>query len=696
MRAGDLDDAVRRYTGDFFGTFASPGADEFERWADVERARLRALFVHAAESLARRALDRGRSAEAIALAHRIREVAPLVETGWQLLLESLSASGDVIGARAEADHFERWLESEDHVPEPASVAALRLARHVRAFAPQAASAGELTTDLVGRELDFSTLHDLWMVARAKGARTALVTGEGGIGKSRLVHDLRARIVAARGRVVWSAVRAGDRHVAYSALADLASELAAMPGAAGISQHSAAALLALDPSLSTRFSGGADTADGDEALRRRSLALLELIAAVADDAPFTLVIDDLHWCDDESLRALSFVAERLRAERVLLVLTARPTRPLPTLGEQVVTLRLAPLTEEQVELLVASMAPLPRDPWAATLATRLRRCSGGFPLLVLEALRLSLERGVLQLADDGWHCASEEELDLTLQQGAVVGRRLGTLQPQESRVLSAIAAAEMPLAEDLLPAAADLDATVAATASTTLELRGLIRATGGGWRVAHDEIGGVALSLLAPDALGATHLRLAEVLGTAPDANARRRALRHFVAAKAWSRAAELVRTILRETPRRIPLDDELRAMLGDELPAAERAQIVATLPFSVRHPAWRRTMQVGGAIAAVAALVVFARDRFMRALPPEAELTVAYADPAGGALVHRIGVSMRDWDETRPIDAVVTTAAEHWRASPTAAPDPVWSPTGDEWAADEAFADSGGLDVVII
>src|ERR1035437_279465 len=50
VRAGDLDAAVDRYTGDFFADFASPGADEFELWASVKRPRLRALFVHAAGS----------------------------------------------------------------------------------------------------------------------------------------------------------------------------------------------------------------------------------------------------------------------------------------------------------------------------------------------------------------------------------------------------------------------------------------------------------------------------------------------------------------------------------------------------------------------------------------------------------------------------------------------------------------------
>lgn len=696
VRNGELDDAVNRYTGDFFGTFASPGADEFERWAELERARLRALFVHAAESLARRALDRGRFADAIALARRIRVAAPLAESGWQLLLESLSASGDVIGARAEADHFEQWLRTEEHVPEPGSVASLRLARHVRAPTPPPASTGDFAADLIGREGDFARLHDLWAATRVKGARTALIVGDGGIGKTRLVADLRTRIVAARGRVTWCAARAGDRHVAYAALASVVCELTAMPGAAGISQHSAAALLALDPSLSSRFSGAPDAAVGDEALRRRGLALLELIAAVADDASFALVIDDLHWCDDESLRAIAFVAARLRDERVLLMLTTRPTRALPPLGEALTTISLAPLSAELIEQLVASVAPLPNAAWARALPPLLRRCSSGIPLLVLEALRLSVERGVLQLADDGWRCPNEEELDRTLQHGTIVGRRLGVLAPDEARVLHAIAAAEVPLPAELLAGATELDAAHITAIAGNLEGRGLIAAAGASWHVAHDEIGAVALSLADAQTLRDTHQRLGEVLGARADANWRRRAIRHFVAAADWARVADVVSAILAESPRRGALDDELLALVGDQVPGAERERIVAMLPFSTRHPRARSVAMMAAGVLAIALLSAVALARWPAVPDADAHVFIATVGGAGvRTVVTRAGLSLGRWNDGRPIDAGSLAPQGEWQGVPDEAGSPVFTMHGTAWAIDTVYADSGGMDVVL-
>ena len=641
VQAGDLDGAVDRYTGDFFADFASPGADEFERWASVERARLRALFVHAAESLARRALDRGRFSDAMALARLVRERAPHVETGWRLLLESLSASGDVIGARAEADHFDEWLRSEERTAEPASVAALRLARNVRAPAGEHATPGELTADLVGRENEFSRLHDLWLIARTGGlrsgsagpgrSRVALVLGDGGIGKSRLAADLRTRIVAGRGRVLWCGVRAGDRQLAYATLASLAAGLAAMPGAAGISQHSAAALLALDPALSSFFSGTPDLSQGDEALRRRGLAMIELIAAVADDSPFAIVVDDLHWCDDDSLRAIAFVAAHLSGQRVLLVLTSRTTRALPPLGDSVTTIRLAPLVDEQVEQLVTSIAPLPDEPWARALPQLLRRCSGGVPLLVLEALRLALEQHALQLEDDGWTCRSEAELVRTCQQGAVVARRIGVLSSAETTVLRTISAAEMPIDAGTIAAATGLDVTHASAAAVELERRGLVASAGSVWRVAHDVIGAAALALADAAELRAIQLGLGEARAAQAESASRRRAVRHFVNAEAWDRVATVTREVLADMPRRGPLDAELRSLLGADVTADRLAAIRGALPASIRYSRRQRVTLLAAGLIAALWLGAFGVARLGAHPGPEAELMVAWSGNDGSA-----------------------------------------------------------------
>jgi len=57
----DVEAVVRRYTGDFFPGFAAPGGAEFERWADIERQRLRSFFWRGAEVLVRRWMSSGKT-----------------------------------------------------------------------------------------------------------------------------------------------------------------------------------------------------------------------------------------------------------------------------------------------------------------------------------------------------------------------------------------------------------------------------------------------------------------------------------------------------------------------------------------------------------------------------------------------------------------------------------------------------------
>ena len=124
--------ALDLYHGDFLTDFASPGATEFEHWAEAERARFRMMAASAAETCCREALDSGRFRDARAFVDRLRGITPNSEAPWRLSLEIAARGGDSIGAVAEAARFEDWLRAEGREPDPASRAALRAVRDVRA------------------------------------------------------------------------------------------------------------------------------------------------------------------------------------------------------------------------------------------------------------------------------------------------------------------------------------------------------------------------------------------------------------------------------------------------------------------------------------------------------------------------------------------------------------------------------------
>src|SRR5690606_37490488 len=128
VEEGALERATELYTGSFLPGFASPGGAEFEHWADLERERLRGIFVRSAESLARKYLGTSSFRDAQRLARRARDEDPLNEGTWRLLIESLIAGGDQLAAAIEADALTTLLQAEGRAPEPATRNTMRLAR----------------------------------------------------------------------------------------------------------------------------------------------------------------------------------------------------------------------------------------------------------------------------------------------------------------------------------------------------------------------------------------------------------------------------------------------------------------------------------------------------------------------------------------------------------------------------------------
>jgi DNA-binding SARP family transcriptional activator/Tfp pilus assembly protein PilF len=96
--SGDFERAAALYAGPFLDGFYIPGADEFERWAEVERTRLRELAIQAMEAAARKATDEGRLEAASAHWRRLSVLSPLNSRVALGFMTSLADAGDVAGA----------------------------------------------------------------------------------------------------------------------------------------------------------------------------------------------------------------------------------------------------------------------------------------------------------------------------------------------------------------------------------------------------------------------------------------------------------------------------------------------------------------------------------------------------------------------------------------------------------------------
>ncbi len=138
---GHLEAAVKVYAGSYLPDLAVPGGAEFEAWAESERSRLRSLFMRSAEIVILRWLRAGRTNDARALARRVRDEDSLDETGWRLVLNVHTASGDSVTAGVEADALERLLEDEHRTPERLTPDAIGRARQARQAEAAPASEG---------------------------------------------------------------------------------------------------------------------------------------------------------------------------------------------------------------------------------------------------------------------------------------------------------------------------------------------------------------------------------------------------------------------------------------------------------------------------------------------------------------------------------------------------------------------------
>ena len=415
---GALDQAVALYGGEFLPGVPAAGARGFEEWADLERYRLRRIFCRAAESLARQSLAAGRCLEAQQLASRVRDADPHDEAAWVLLLEMLLAAGDPVRAAAEADLLERVLATDGRVAQPHTHALLRRVRRAAERGPPAGAPATLAPALTDRDGELRLLLGAWEAARGGHGRHVHLIGGAGFGKTRLLLELQTRLLSADQQVLYMPARFPGSRVLFGFASELATALAQLPGSVGVSPAAAGALLALSPSLSTRFAVPSDSAGDGDALRRRALALLELVTVVSEEAPLALLCDDADWLDRASLDALAWVFTQLGGVRVLCVTSGTAAWPgAPALAEGVA---LAPMSLQAVHKLVSSIAPLPATDWARVLPEWLYHGSAGSPRSVLERLEMALEQGRLRLDRSGWSCPDPEALLTQLPSPAAAG------------------------------------------------------------------------------------------------------------------------------------------------------------------------------------------------------------------------------------------------------------------------------------
>jgi DNA-binding SARP family transcriptional activator/predicted ATPase len=370
----------------------------YDDWIGPLRERLSRRCEEAVAALVGLLEEQREYTSAIARVRHWLQHDPLDEEAYRWLMRLLALAGDRVAAlqayRQCADALRRELGAEP------SAATVRTYEGIRGAEP-----GPLTpsprreespapSSLVGRQAEWSRLREAWERAVHGRAGFALVTGDAGIGKSRLAEELliwarrqgvaaaKTRSYAAEGRLSLAPVSEWLRSDALSPHLARLEDVWRVEVARILPELLAARPSLPRPAPMTEF--------GDRLRFFEGLAR----AVLAAPPPLLLVIDDLQWCDRETLEWLHFLSRFDPHARLLVLGTARSeeleaSHPLPALlrqlrsASQLAEIALEPLDAAETAALAAEIGSRTFD---ADAATRLYRETEGNPLFVVETVR----------------------------------------------------------------------------------------------------------------------------------------------------------------------------------------------------------------------------------------------------------------------------------------------------------------------
>jgi class 3 adenylate cyclase/tetratricopeptide (TPR) repeat protein len=309
------------------------------------------------------------------------------------------------------------------------------------------------TPLIGRKGELALLQQLYR--RAAGDRAVqLVTlsGEPGVGKSRLVREFRRFIDDEPELIVWRQGRClpYGEGITYWALGEV------LKAHAGILENDdpeeASAKLARAVELVVEEEGERDWIrarlepllglGGDASVaadREESFAAWRgFLEAIAAQGPFVLVIEDLHWADPALLGFLEHLADWASGVPLLIVCTARPElyeRHVAWGGgtRNHTAIALSPLSPDDTARLIGVLLDQAVLPSETQSALMLR--AGGNPLYAEEFVRMLIDRGVLVRRGAAWELtAGEDEIPVPESVQALIAARLDTLPPERKALL----------------------------------------------------------------------------------------------------------------------------------------------------------------------------------------------------------------------------------------------------------------------
>ena len=517
--------AIAQYRGDLL-----PGV--YDDWLAEARARLERQCVELCDLVGATRARVGDLAGAATTARRRIELQPLEEVGYRVLMGLQADMGDRAAAVSTYHHCASLLERELSVvpddatravfqrlmtrprtgppaaDDPPAAAGTTAAGMPRAGRRTAGRPGQPGAPLIGRPAELRALCETWQGAVAGRRGMVLVEGSAGVGKTRLVTEV-AELARQQGAVVVAAqCFAAPGRLALAPVADWLRDPAVQAAAATLEPAWRAEVARLVPD---RVAAGHDPAPGTTADAWQQHRFFEGLARAltAVSRPLLLVLDNVQWCDQETLDFITFCLGLAdEGTRLLVAGTVRDDhrRGDRDLMAWAVRMRAAGLLTE------LSLSPLDAAD-AASLAqaisghalgvadtATLHATTGGFPLYVIEAARCGV-------GDHGGPGGPLPPGDLS----AVLGKRLAQATEPAREIAGLAAAVGTNFSLDLLTEASDLAADGVVAAVDELWRDRILREFGPGYDFSHDLLREAAYAEVTPARRWLLHRRIAQGL-----------------------------------------------------------------------------------------------------------------------------------------------------------------------------------------
>jgi DNA-binding SARP family transcriptional activator len=567
-----LAEAAALYQGDLLQGLAVQ-EPPFEDWLMAQRERLHQMALVALNRLLAHLDAAGSTEDAVQVALRLLALDPLQEPVHRALMRLYVQAGRRGAALRQYQQWVATLQRELRTEPDAETKALYqeiLRRRAPAMVevesrtvPDRAESVPGRTEvteppaageppLVGRQQDLERLEEALERTVAGQGHLVVLIGEAGSGKSRLVAELAARATRYQGRVLIGRCYETERILPFAPWVDALRSgriIEERELLGSLERGWRAELGRLLPEISRATGGTASRPGGGEPVGRapgnpRHLfeAISQLLTRLARRQPLVIVLEDLHWADEMSLRFLAFLGRRLPAVPLLALATVREEdledsrllrQTLDELdeGERLLRWPLGPLSRADIAALVRVLAPpgIP-DPLLANLAEEAWRASDGNAFVVVEVMHALREGAVVPGA---------QHLPPPARVRQLVRQRLERLSERGRRLVAAAAVIGRRFDFSLVQRAAELSEREAAGGVEELVRHRVLRGAGEGLEFSHDYIREVASDELPPPLRVLLHRRVAESLEqlSGQDTGAQALALAtHYRQGEVWDKA----------------------------------------------------------------------------------------------------------------------------------------------------------------